>query len=172
MTRPGKCTIVCHSDRRQEAPSSSYRQTPQTGYLLFDNAPSSQAVLKKLREFSQTLGASSDHQNLALTEEQSGAGLEHLIARHGHTCCNVNYIITSPDHISPSAHIAACCHCTDMLIRMWEFGYHHSALSRSGCIFHTCIWHEENCLAAGPVQVLQAARQICPRLITPSYSNC
>lgn len=79
---------------RQEASSSSYSQIPQTGYLLFDNAPSSQAVMKKLREFSQSLRASSNHQDLALTEEQSSSGLEHLIAWYGHNAASSTMLLT------------------------------------------------------------------------------
>ncbi|KAL3142952.1 hypothetical protein ABBQ38_003237 [Trebouxia sp. C0009 RCD-2024] len=69
------------SGRRQDTPSSIYSHFPQSGYLLFDNAPSSQAFLKKLTEFNETLTASSDHQHLSLSKEQSSSGLDGLIAR-------------------------------------------------------------------------------------------
>lgn len=77
--------MACCAGHSQAASSSIYSQIPQTGYLLFDNAPSSQAILKKLREFSQSLRASSNHKDLALTEEQSSSGLDHLVARYGHS---------------------------------------------------------------------------------------
>lgn len=65
----------------QDGASSSSRHIPQTGYLLFDNAPSSQGLLKKLREFSQALAASEDSKSLALSQDQASSGLDHLMAR-------------------------------------------------------------------------------------------
>lgn len=70
----------------QEASSSSFSHIPQTTYLLFDNPVNSPAVLKKFREFSQTLAASSDNKHLELSQEQSSSGLDGLIARYYFTC--------------------------------------------------------------------------------------
>ena len=67
--------------RNQQAGTSGSSRIPQTGYLLFDNAPNSQALLKKLREFNQTLAASTDTQAISLSQEQSTSALDHLVAR-------------------------------------------------------------------------------------------
>ena len=67
--------------------STSFSHIPKSAFELFGKALNSQAVLKKLREFSQTLAESDTSQGLSLSQEQAGSGLDHLIAR---------YILSSP----------------------------------------------------------------------------
>jgi len=62
--------------------STSSSHIPQSGFELFGKALNSQAVLKKLREFSQTLAESDASQGLSLSQDQAGSGLDHLIARY------------------------------------------------------------------------------------------
>ena len=66
----------------QQQASSTTSHIPASSYLLFDNAPNTQAVLKKLREFNQALAASDDTKELSLSKEQSASGLDHLVARY------------------------------------------------------------------------------------------
>ncbi len=67
--------------------STSFSHIPQSGFELFGKALNSQAVLKKLREFSQTLAESDASQGLSLSEEQAGSGLDHLVARYHALSC-------------------------------------------------------------------------------------
>jgi hypothetical protein len=62
--------------------STSSSHIPQSGFELFGKALNSQAVLKKLREFSQILAESCTTHGLSLSQEQAGSGLDHLIARY------------------------------------------------------------------------------------------
>ena len=62
-------------------PTSSARQIPQQQYTYFDKPLSATGVLKKLREFNQVLSSTEDTQALAVSPEQSQAGLEQLLTR-------------------------------------------------------------------------------------------
>ncbi|KAL0051183.1 hypothetical protein WJX82_003205 [Trebouxia sp. C0006] len=76
---PGTPMNIDNSSNPQTSTSSSH--IPQSGFELFGKALNSQAVLKKLREFSQTLAESDASQGLSLSQDQAGSGLDHLIAR-------------------------------------------------------------------------------------------
>lgn len=77
-----KCWVWSYVGSMQQQTSISSGHIPQTGYLLFDNAPNSQAMLKKLREFSQTLAASDASAGQSLSQDQSESGLHQLLTRY------------------------------------------------------------------------------------------
>lgn len=76
------CWVWSYVGSMQQQTSISSSHIPQTGYLLFDNAPNSQAMLKKLRELSQTLAASDASAGQSLSQDQSDSGLHQLLTRY------------------------------------------------------------------------------------------
>ena len=84
MTATHRCfpslDLCCTGSSRQ--PTSSSRQIPQQHYLYFDKALNTAGVLKKLQEFNTALSGSAETQSLAMSSEQSQAGLEQMLSRY------------------------------------------------------------------------------------------